>query len=218
MKTTLPNVVDDDSLSAMADGELHGEAFAQTLAACEHDPALLANWHDYHLIGDVLRSADLAVIQGSSRFLTRLQSRLAHEALQPNVPSAVEISAESERPTVMSPSLTNQAAANDPAFRWKIVAGFASMAAVAMMLWTQIATTGSTGSQLAQSSSSSPNHQVSEPVLVASPQGAMLRDARLEDLLAAHKQVAGNSALQMPSGFLRNATFEASPNAFHAHR
>ena len=140
MKTTLPNVVVDDSLSAMADGELHGEAFAQTLAACEHDPALLANWHDYHLIGDVLRSADLAVIQGSSRFLTRLQSRLAHEALQPNVPSAVEISAESERPTVMSPSLTNQAAANDPAFRWKIVAGFASMAAVAMMLWTQIAT------------------------------------------------------------------------------
>jgi len=217
MKTTVPNVVDGDNLSAMADGELHGEAFTQTLAACGRDPALLANWHDYHLIGDVLRSADLAVIQGSSRFLTRLQGRLAHEALQPNVPSAVEISAESERPTVMSPSLANQAAANDPAFRWKMVATFASMAAVAMMLWTQIATTGPNGSQLAQSSSS-PNHHLSEPMLVASPQGAMLRDARLEDLLAAHKQVAGNSALQMPSGFLRNATFEAPPNASHAHR
>jgi sigma-E factor negative regulatory protein RseA len=31
--------------------------------------------------------------------------------------------------------------------------------------------------------------------------------------LAAHKQVGGNSALQMPSGFLRNATFETSSDA-----
>jgi sigma-E factor negative regulatory protein RseA len=37
----------------------------------------------------------------------------------------------------------------------------------------------------------------------------MVRDARLEELLAAHKEFGGASALQMPSGFLRNATFEA---------
>ena len=36
----------------------------------------------------------------------------------------------------------------------------------------------------------------------------MLRDARLDELLAAHKQFGGISALQMPAGFLRNATFE----------
>ena len=36
----------------------------------------------------------------------------------------------------------------------------------------------------------------------------MVRDARLEELLAAHKQFGATSALQEPSGFLRNATFE----------
>ena len=36
----------------------------------------------------------------------------------------------------------------------------------------------------------------------------MIRDPRLDELLAAHKQFGGTSALQMPAGFLRNATFE----------
>ncbi len=36
----------------------------------------------------------------------------------------------------------------------------------------------------------------------------MLRDPRLDELLAAHRQFGGTSALQMASGFLRNATFE----------
>jgi len=46
-------------------------------------------------------------------------------------------------------------------------------------------------------------------VVVGSGGGApqiMLRDARLDELLAAHQQAGGAS--QMPSGFLRNATFE----------
>ena len=38
----------------------------------------------------------------------------------------------------------------------------------------------------------------------------MLRDPRLDELLAAHRQFGGTSALQMPTGFLRNATFEPS--------
>jgi sigma-E factor negative regulatory protein RseA len=39
---------------------------------------------------------------------------------------------------------------------------------------------------------------------------AMLRDSRLDELLAAHKQFGGTSALQMPAGFLRNATFDSA--------
>jgi sigma-E factor negative regulatory protein RseA len=38
--------------------------------------------------------------------------------------------------------------------------------------------------------------------------GQMIRDARLDRYLAAHKQFAGSSALGVPSGFLRNATAE----------
>jgi sigma-E factor negative regulatory protein RseA len=46
-------------------------------------------------------------------------------------------------------------------------------------------------------------------VLVGSgaPQ-VMLRDPRLDQLLEAHRQAAGGA--QMPSGFLRNATFEGA--------
>lgn len=37
----------------------------------------------------------------------------------------------------------------------------------------------------------------------------MIRDPRLDELLAAHRQYGNTTALQMPAGFLRNATFEA---------
>jgi sigma-E factor negative regulatory protein RseA len=35
----------------------------------------------------------------------------------------------------------------------------------------------------------------------------MLRNPQLDALIAAHNQAGGSSALQMPSGFLRSATF-----------
>ncbi len=199
MKTTFPNTVVVDSMSALADGELNGEEFAQALTACERDPAMLASWSNYHLIGDVLRSPDLLVARNASPFITRLQSRLAQETIQPVAQTNVL------PPPITLPSVM-QVATNDSIFRWKMVAGIASMAVVAAMVWTLAVPTPSTGSQLAQSPAST------DSVLVASPHGTIVRDARLDELLAAHKQVGGNSALQMPSGFLRNATFETSPH------
>jgi hypothetical protein len=39
----------------------------------------------------------------------------------------------------------------------------------------------------------------------------MIRDPRLDEFMAAHRQLAGASGLQMPAaGFLRNAAFEGS--------
>ena len=40
--------------------------------------------------------------------------------------------------------------------------------------------------------------------------GKLIRDARLDRYLAAHKQFAGTSALGVPSGFLRSATADAA--------
>jgi sigma-E factor negative regulatory protein RseA len=204
MKTTLSNAVVGESMSALADGELSGEEFAQALAACERDPDLLASWHRYHLIGDVLRSPDLLVARNASPFLTRLQSRLAQETIEP-------VAQDDDFPQMLTTlPVATQVAANDSIFRWKLVAGMTSMAAVAVMVWTLALPMASTGLQLAQSPVRT------DSVLVASPQGVILRDARLEELLAAHRQVGGNSALQMPSGFLRNATFETSLGASNA--
>jgi sigma-E factor negative regulatory protein RseA len=50
--------------------------------------------------------------------------------------------------------------------------------------------------------------QSNEPqTLVAS--GQVIRDARLDRYLAAHKQFAGTSALGIPSAYLRSATAES---------
>ncbi len=206
MKTILFNAVVDDSMSALADGELRGEEFAQVLAACEKDQTLLVTWHSYHLIGDVLRSPDLLAPHIASPFLTRLQSRLAQETIQP----AAQPSDFSKM--LITLPVETPVAANDSIFRWKLMAGMASMAAVAMMVWTLALPIVSTGPQMAQSAAPT------DSVLVASPQGTIVRDARLQELLAAHRQVGGNSALQMPSGFLRNATFEISLSASNARR
>ena len=53
-----------------------------------------------------------------------------------------------------------------------------------------------------------------QPSLAASTAGpaggspVMIRDSELDALLAAHRQFGGTTALQVPTGFLRNATFE----------
>lgn len=64
--------------------------------------------------------------------------------------------------------------------------------------------------QLAASSPERATAQGAPVVAVADADGqqVMIRDPRLGELLAAHKQFGSTSALQMPAGFLRNATFE----------
>lgn len=173
-------------ISALADGQLQGEAFARGVEAAAGDPAGLEAWHTYHLIGDVLRSGEYIGGMVPEAFLGRLQSRLQLEQ-RPGMredPSGRPASLPAERP-----------AANDSSFRWKLVAGFASLTAMAAIGWTM------TGGFPAKPS---------EPQLaqVGSERGVMLRDPRLDEFLAAHRQLGGASAVQMPSGFLRSATFE----------
>ena len=50
----------------------------------------------------------------------------------------------------------------------------------------------------------------SSAVVVNTGQGPLIRDARLEELLAEHRQNGSMSALQMPTGFIRNATYDAA--------
>lgn len=172
-------------ISALADGQLSGEAFVRGVeAAC--GPEGLQAWRTYHLIGDVLRSGECGVGMVPEDFLTRLQSRLQREQRpSPTLdPTGRPARLPAERP-----------AANDSSFRWKVLAGFASLTAVAAIGWTM------TG----ELTGKSPEPQLAE---VSSERGVMIRDPRLDEFLAAHRQLGGASAVQMPSGFLRSATFE----------
>jgi len=186
------DVKEQELLSALADGELQGEELAQALALCAGDSAC-ARWRDYHLIGDVLRAPELARAGDSTQFLQRVRSALANEVAAPVL---------SSQPAVVAP------AANDSLFRWKMVAGFASLAAVAAIGWNSFSVLQSAAPQGAQLAATQPSAATEQTELAQAGPAVMIRDPRLDELLAAHKQYGGASALQMPAGFLRNATFE----------
>jgi len=191
-----------ERLSALADGQLQGDELSAAFAYAAEDEDGAKTWQLYHLVGDVLRSADLAQ-PANPAFMARLREQLAQEALpeRPHAPVPV---------TVVAAGLPE--AANASVFRWKMVAGFASLAAVAAIGWTSLASLqgAGAGAQLAAAPERSSPAPVAPVVAVADADGqqVMLRDPRLDELLAAHKQFGSTSALQMPAGFLRNATFE----------
>lgn len=67
-------------LSALADGEALGDEVAAACAAWRDDAPSRADWHAYALIGDVLRSDDLARgADADTAFLANLRERMAHE-------------------------------------------------------------------------------------------------------------------------------------------
>ena len=152
-------------LSALVDGELHGEELEQALA-CAESAEGCASWEIYHLVGDVLRSPDLAH-HSQHDLLSGRREQLAQAA------------------------------------------SFATVAAVAALGWNLLGTVNAPqGAQLAAAPAS-----ISTPVLVATGEGDVLRDPKLDALLANHQQYASRPSLQTPAEFLRNASFAARSSA-----
>jgi sigma-E factor negative regulatory protein RseA len=176
-------------VSALADGQLQGEAFARGVQAVAGDAQAREAWCSYQLVSEVLRTGRASAGTPPDVFLSRLQKRLQAEpaiAVPVAAPAAVRASV---------------AAAND--WRWKLAAGFASVAAVASIGWNVWGNTNA-GAQ-AQLASASTGAQATLTAATVTP---MIRDPRLDQLLAAHRQLGGATALGNTSGFLRNATFE----------
>lgn len=180
-----------EALSALVDGEGGASAVLEAVAT-GRQASIYADWNSYQAIGDGLRTPRAALTAGvgaDPAFVQRLMLRLASETVA------------QAAPVVLVPGATVQhaVAANDASFRWKLLAGFASFSAVAALGWT-LAGAPAGPEQLAATSARTER-------VVASPEGPVVRDARLEEFLSAHKQVGGTS-LQVPPGFLRNAGFE----------
>lgn len=198
--------VQDEMLSALADGELTGDQLDLALVLCDREGGREA-WHNYHLIGDMMRSPGLARPTDTHRLLQGVRAAMKQE--NPSVIAAI-----AQLPAPLAPTAN---AANDSTFRWKMVAGFASLAAVAAIGWSslgELRNDASQGAQLASIAPAFPINELAEDgriVQVDNAPQVMIRDPRLDELLAAHKQFGGVNALQMPAGFLRNATFETTP-------
>lgn len=190
-----------ERLSALVDGERDAADPAATCAMWAHHAEARREWHAWHLIGDVLRSEDLASDPRRDRLLcAAIRARLKRE------------------PVVLAP--TRDVAAPRRA-RWSvgaaIAAGFVLVAGTVSIVRM---TDSSVPTSLAQS-----DRVANQPALATAPEAAppasvepelvvadnrLIRDAQLDRYLAAHKQFAGSSALGVPSTFLRSATVDSS--------
>lgn len=209
----MENLNQKEMLSALADGQLSGNALTQALEFSSQDEGR-ETWQLYQLVGDVLRSPELARPVDNGDFLARLRTQLAQEAAP--VAQATASSPTAPAQPVLTQFTPPPQAANDSVFRWKMVAGLASLAAVVTLVWSAVGGLGGppAGAQMAAVSAPvTASVSVQAPAVSLAdnqaPQQVMIRDPRLDELLAAHKQFGGTSALQLPAGFLRNANFEA---------
>lgn len=202
-----------EQMSALADGQLHGSEFADAVEAATHDADARESWHLYHLVGDVLRSTELAACGHDRSFVSRLSERLQAEALPRPVVSpqaALPAGRRTADAAGDEPAWrADRPAANASLLRWKLVAGMASLAALGTLSWGLLGGAGQSpqGGSLAQLTAAPAATLVALP---GAQTARMIRDPRLDELLAAHRQLGGATALQNSSGFLRNATFEGA--------
>lgn len=197
-----------ETLSALADGEAAPDGVVSACAAWRSDASARQTWHAYHLIGDVLRSDDLAVAPArDEEFLKRLRVRLADEP--------VVLAPEPQRPAQPVPM-----AAGRSARRWRagaaVAAGFVAVAGVLVALQAPspepaptVARAPSPVVPVAATTSAAVAESNGEHAVLVTD-GKLIRDARLDRYLAAHQRFAGASALGVPSSFLRSATTDAA--------
>lgn len=207
-----------EEFSALVDGELHAGAVAGACGRWRSDASSRATWHAYQLIGDVLRSEDLASDAArDSAFLSALRVRLAAEP--------VVLAPEPAVAPVALPPTSNAMRRR----RWSWAAPSAVAAGFVAVAGVLVVTRGPTSPSPVPAASTSLAAAVPQaaPETVAAPMvaapagptaesqprvatGQMIRDARLDRYLAAHKHFADSSALGVPSAFLRSATVDAA--------
>lgn len=191
-----------ERVSALMDGALDGNDFAHALDEFANDSSVDDTWDTYHLVGQAMRASGEPLQAHDPAFLARLRLRLAEDTPESVAVSPLFIRDGGQKGLKFS-------AANDA--WWRRVAGLASVAVVGVLAWQGVVWVGSgqpVDATLAQSSAVPA--QLAAPQALVTADGAsplMIRDPQLDALLAAHRQVGGATALQMPSGFLRNATF-----------
>lgn len=176
-------------LSALADGQ--SDAADPACSLWRDDAAARQTWHAYHLIGDVLRSEELARKPArDAAFLASLREKLAAEPVVLAPGAAVA----RERPR--QPWLMPMAAA----------AGFVAVAGVLVVL--RLGTPGAPAPAAVLAGASEQGlttvGNVAAPSAQALTGGAgFIRDPRLDEYLRVHQAARGGVAAASPGGTLR---------------
>lgn len=181
-----------EALSAFADGQA-SDAVAACKAWREGEDARRA-WHAYHLIGDVLRSDELArPAAADAAFLNRLRARLADEPvlLAPEPVAAVVPALAARRtPRWVVPSA--------------VAAGFVAVAGVLVVARMTGPDAASGGAVLSQAPAIAAPLAPSPAAFTVA--GEMIRDRELDAYLDAHQAARGGRAVAVPGGMLRSAS------------
>jgi sigma-E factor negative regulatory protein RseA len=181
-------------LSALMDGQADAGDVQRCSAAWRDDADARARWHAYHLIGDVLRSDELAGSPArDAAMLAALRRRLADEpailapapALRPPAPRA--------RPGWMVPTA--------------VAAGFVAVAGVLLVSRLSAPEPAApavlaTRAQPAAGLQRVGTAPAAGPALVLD--GQLIRDAQLDAYLRAHRDMRGSAAAAVPGGALRS--------------
>jgi sigma-E factor negative regulatory protein RseA len=199
-----PVVSRGERMSAFADGESLDEIgnLGQFLAELtRHDRAA---WSDYHLIGDALRSDDLAESPArSSAFMASFSARLEAEAhvLAPAASAAVADKARSN------------------VFRRRFVPAFAVAAAAATLTWIVVpqlqGVDSHSGAQVASVKGADSLQRVAMapvPATTNSPvvEANIIRDADLDQYLEAHQQFSQQPSMPGAMPLIRAAAVTQS--------
>ena len=181
-----------EQLSALHDGQLDALQAQALVKASLDDDNLMQQWRSMSAISHVLREQ---------------QGGLASRAVSAAIPAQAAL-----------PLAASQEAANDGIFLWKMVAGVAAMTAVGSLVWGLLGASGDkallpqggmmAAKQAAPAATAFSNGQnmIAVGGQVAGQEIMMIRDPRLDELLTAHKQFGGVSALQQPAGSLRSVS------------
>nr|WP_159836659.1 sigma-E factor negative regulatory protein [Burkholderia sp. 8Y] len=186
-----------ERMSAFVDGESLGEIgnIGQFLAELAREDR--AAWSDYHLIGDALRSDDLAESPARSRaFMTSFAARFESEA------------------HVLAPA-ASAAKARGGMLRRRVVPAFAVAAAAATLTWivvpqmqgvgfhpgAQVASVAQPDAVQRVALASVPAATTAAPVVEAN----IIRDASLDQYLEAHQQFSQQPAMPGSMPLIRAA-------------
>ena len=209
------------ALSALMDGDADDGAVARACAAWRGETQARADWHAYHVIGDVLRTADQCPSsRGDAAFVEGVRRRLE---LEPVV-VAPSVLAEAHE----APSAVSSAAAAPRRGAWRTsLAAAAGVAAVAGVVF--IVRPGLPEAQAPTLARADPPPQVAvQPVAAAQAHAAvqpttvagsgqaapvivvrdprMLRDERLDRYLDAHRQFSESAWTVAPAATVRGVS------------
>lgn len=177
------------SLSSLADGQADANEQSRCLDQWSARADVRARWHEYQVIGDVMRSDALGAGAASdAAFLQGLRRRIAQEP--PRLLPVAVPQPPTRRPAWLAPAA--------------MAAGVGAVALTLTALWPVGAPAPQGATLAAQGAPAS-----SAGIMPATPQvhmvsGQLIRDARLDRYLAAHRQGGSGSALQMPGAVVRS--------------